>query len=380
MATPAVSGALAIVIQYLIEARHQLPKPPPISPSLLRAIIIHSARYTSPRAYEGYGLPNLTQVLLLPAHFATNGLRLLSGRISSGTEIVMNVTVVGSGSPLTVTLAWMDIPIGGLLDDYINPVILDLDLYIVPPTGSFIYGHMRGEEDPFATSEKIRIDAPAAGLYEIHIVANPSISAANVNFSLVVTGPFAHLDFDTNPANLSTNRSQRSWRVCPTLATGLNCQVQVTELHADDESEIRLNARTFAHFHIAVPSGSSTITVVTDFRTTDPGTLRVLVNKDNKHKLSLARFLVGNRPKSQRWELNPADFNGEIYFSAYNDFYGRLDLSVTWEETAGLSAWIVPLIIGITFLLGGAGYVIYRCVRGKRKARQERLARDQVDL
>jgi hypothetical protein len=225
------------------------------------AIIIHSARSTNPRAYEGYGLG------------------LLSSRISSGTEIVRNVIINGSGSPLTVTLAWTDIPIGDLLDNYINPVILDLDLYVIPPTGSVIRGHIRGEEDLFATSEKIRIDAPAASLYEIDIVANPSISTANVTFSLVATGPFGHLDFDTNPADLSANRSQRSWRVCPTLATGLNHQIQVTELHANDQFEVSLNARTFAYFHFAIPSGSSTINIVASFRTTDRGRMRVFVNK-----------------------------------------------------------------------------------------------------
>jgi hypothetical protein len=151
-------------------------------------------------------------------------------------------------------------------------------------------------------------------------------------------------------------------------------------LQPDDESEIRLQARTFAHFHIAIPGGFSTINVVTNFRTTDPGTLRVLVNKDNRHKLSLARFLVGNRPKSQRWELDPANFNGEIYFSAYNDFYGRLDLSVTWEKNPGLGAWVVPIVIGIAIILGVAGYVIYQCILKKRRGRQERLARDQVDV
>jgi hypothetical protein len=153
MATAAVSGALALVSQYINEGWHQIPGAPNATNVLLRAFAVHSTVNGAPSPSAGYGLPALERALVFPEDFPKRGLRFVTGMIAPEREAVMYVEIENALEPLVITLVWDDTVLP-LADDTLFPIVLDLDLFVIGPDKRVTYGNLGREEDSLGTIEK----------------------------------------------------------------------------------------------------------------------------------------------------------------------------------------------------------------------------------
>jgi len=200
MATPLVAGAAALVRQYLRRTAG-IKKP---SASLMKAVLIHSARYakygfadpsSAPFAdnEQGWGRVTLRDVLAPQAPtkvlFVDEGPKLATGQ-SSGTK----VKVGGSGVPLRVTLVYTDFP-----GEYL---INNLNLIVTDPNGKFYLGNDfngSGSLDPLNNVEGVVIQSPSAGQWTVNVVAS-EVQQGPQTFALVISGADLALSTAPGPA------------------------------------------------------------------------------------------------------------------------------------------------------------------------------------
>jgi subtilisin family serine protease len=201
MATPIVSGAAALVRQWLSQARG-ISTP---SAALVRALLLNGAQDLSPGQYgtgatreipaawpnsvEGWGRVNVadsvdlsdSQIVL---HDDTLGL--------SGAGVFEQRMTVGVGQPpLRVTLTWTDYPGSPLAS---KALVNDLDLEVVAPDGSLIRGNASADlisscrstsgADRCNTSESVNITAATTGTYTLR-VRGASVAYGPQRFALV---------------------------------------------------------------------------------------------------------------------------------------------------------------------------------------------------
>ena len=225
MAAPVVAGCAAVLRQYLREER-QLANP---SAALLKAILIASARRIKARDLpeelreeigypdfdQGFGRVDLSNVL--PHDGAPEGRRLeyddvrqdspkaLASRGSVLAQQTYGFTVTDGGSSgLRIVLAWTDWPSDGVQNN--------LHLKLTPPAGTPVYGNSEhrvarrkadellerylkdSKERPPALDkrnnvEQIVLDAPAAGEYQLNVIAENTPKPPQ-GYAVCVVGEF----------------------------------------------------------------------------------------------------------------------------------------------------------------------------------------------
>jgi len=209
MATPAASALISIIRQFCTEGwYHNLSKnissgfvP---SSALMRALIIASARplvigNTKPNNEYGFGLPNLLNVF----PFFKGGMRLVNNAaIPTNSHVSTSIFTENTDLDLCIVIAYLD-PV--LNQPSVSPLVLDLDLIVVSPSGNIYYGNeMPTETDNFNTNERVLILAKDVeiGEYKIHVFSNNCQFNESFDFSIVVTGPFIHKNISLNPFDL----------------------------------------------------------------------------------------------------------------------------------------------------------------------------------
>ncbi|GBG63764.1 hypothetical protein CBR_g39308 [Chara braunii] len=231
-AAAVVGGVAALVRQYFQEGRYLTGAPvarDAFEPSgaLVKACIIHGARglfgyidsqrgnsfrkfpptISFPNQLEGWGLVRIDRVLLspLPAiktppnHQGPQAMFMKSGRVDGAVilpgEVHSYSFVLRRGAPLRATLVWMDPPaiLGAL-----TPVLHDLDLAVIGPSGKTTYPNGLSAPDRLNNVERIIITDPIVdGTYNVTISAitvfplnaDPK-SGSGQPYALVVTGDF----------------------------------------------------------------------------------------------------------------------------------------------------------------------------------------------
>ena len=176
MATPAISGLAALVRQYLLTKTTDVPS------TLLRAVLINSAEsYGLPRTQVGHGVPCLKTIVDVPMLHH-------SGAIGAASHKKYTVNVKTELHPLRVTLSYLDQPLNLAENaDKIYPFFLDLDLIVISPSGKVYHGNEM--VDSFASNEKVIVESPEAGDYEIHVTStNPGLTQHVDNYSVVASG------------------------------------------------------------------------------------------------------------------------------------------------------------------------------------------------
>lgn len=200
MAAPIISGAAALVRQWLSQARG-ISTP---SAALVRALLLNGAQDLSPGQYgtgstreipaawpnsvEGWGRVNLA------ASVELSGTQIMLRDDATGLStagLAEQSLVIGAGQPyLRVTLTWTDYP-GSVLAS--KALVNDLDLELVTPDGSVIRGNAVADlsaacrsngADRCNTSESVAIAAATAGTYTLR-VRGASVAYAPQRFALV---------------------------------------------------------------------------------------------------------------------------------------------------------------------------------------------------
>lgn len=195
MATPIVSGCLALIRQYYVDLRQVEP-----SAALLKATLVNSTRpLTGPTAiadfadvpnfHQGFGrvhmpwaIPNAAEPDL-KLEFLDTWRDVTRQFTGTGQRFRYRVTV-GSARELRFCLAYTDIPARSLQND--------LNLRIELPGGGYLLGNEKRPRkitqlDRDNNVEIVRIAAPAAGSYLIQISVGNFLGKKQ-DFALVVTG------------------------------------------------------------------------------------------------------------------------------------------------------------------------------------------------
>jgi len=191
MATPAVSGVIAL----LIEQWHRTPGLPLApDPATVKALLINTAQdygNTGPDFQFGYG--EIRPVALID-HLRGGDL-IREGSIAQGEEHSVRVNVPQGQLVLKATLAWDDVP-GELLA--LLELVNDLDLILESPTGQLTSPWILDPDNPGDPAtrgadhrnpvEQVLVSNPAPGVWTLH-VAGTLIPQGPQSYSLVANAP-----------------------------------------------------------------------------------------------------------------------------------------------------------------------------------------------
>jgi hypothetical protein len=189
MATPLVSGAVALLREYL-RKKQRIDKP---SAALLKAALIAGAsrlRGSGPRGAvvdndQGFGRVDLDAVVAprAPASSRFTDVRpgLRTGGLDSST-----LTVKSSRAPLRIVLAWSDPP---------GPTLVNnLNLIVTAPNGRKLVGNQprtggAPSLDAANNVEVVHVDRPATGAWKVDVVGS-NVARGPQDYALVAIGPF----------------------------------------------------------------------------------------------------------------------------------------------------------------------------------------------
>jgi hypothetical protein len=191
MATPNVAGSAALIRRYFSDGFHWRFIAP--TATFLKAMLIHCSdplivgqKYPD-NAY-GFGQLNLGRYLPFLGSSASI-LVTESVRIGQLQHRVSSFRISGSQHPLRVTISSLDAVNSA---DSLIPLLADLDLIVVCPSGRILRGnHDAGEsEEHFSTTERVILDPNEVeiGTYEIHVISMLSDLIKDCQFSVVVSG------------------------------------------------------------------------------------------------------------------------------------------------------------------------------------------------
>lgn len=205
MASPAVSGCVALIQQYFYENNIDNPdlEVPFLHAATVKGLIIHTAKEAGPSAGPdhmfGWGLinaPACVQALIDNGSAAIVEEKTLTKNVSYS----RNVYAIGT-EPLKVSITWTDragTANNGTIDSTSKKLVNDLDLRVFKDgVEYFPWALTKTFTNPTAVKvdndadnvEKVEINAPAAGNYTI-VVSNKSTSFTGntQDYALVVTG------------------------------------------------------------------------------------------------------------------------------------------------------------------------------------------------
>ncbi|OHS94380.1 hypothetical protein TRFO_39445 [Tritrichomonas foetus] len=283
MATPAAGGSAALATQYFLDgfypSGHKNPSDSiiPFSP-LIRALLANSAGtiHSSsiyPDTRKGFGIIHLSNSLVFDDEdrIKSFGLRIPKELIifdGNRTELLTTIKLPPISSeidqkrkPLTVTLAFIDPPTS---KENQIPIFADLDLFIVSPSGKVTHGNQlpNDHEESHSTIERITVTEPEVGDYEIHITCPQYGTIDPVLASVIVNGPFPHLDFETNPKYLVFEEIESHRVKLNYNCTGHFCQHSVMPiLNNEDVSIFTMTPRKPYYYYTYFEGGQLRVIV-----------------------------------------------------------------------------------------------------------------------
>lgn len=188
MATPLVSGAVAVLREYL-RTKQQIRNP---SAALLKAALIAGATrlagYGPAGAVvdndQGYGRVNLDGVIAPPSPASSRFTDVRPG-LKTGQLNSTKLTVKSNRRPLRIALAWSDQPGATLVNN--------LNLIVTGPNGRKYVGNQQRNGpatlDGKNNTELVHVEKPAAGIWRVDVVGS-NVPVGQQDFALVSIGHF----------------------------------------------------------------------------------------------------------------------------------------------------------------------------------------------
>eukprot|EP01041_Mallomonas_annulata_P006552 gene6552-13254_t len=183
MATPAVAGAAALVVQYFkndsfwassCHAKYPSCRIGAFQPSgsLVKTVLIHSGVdiggvYAFPGPEQGFGRVNLQTVLYIPGITSDFNLYVEDIMMNSTSTRVYYVSITSTAKPLKVSICWMDpvnySPTG-------KQLLHDADLTVTTPAGGILYGNGGNSKDTLNNVEMVNVASPSGtGVYKVTV-------------------------------------------------------------------------------------------------------------------------------------------------------------------------------------------------------------------
>ena len=186
MATPLVSGAVAVLREYL-RKKQQIGNP---SAALLKAALIAGATRLAGYAptgavvdnQQGYGRVNLDTVIAPQAPASSRFTEVRPG-LKTGQLSSRKLTVKSNGRPLRIALAWSDAP---------GPTLVNnLNLIVTAPDGRKFVGNQRRNGpltlDATNNAELVHVEKATAGVWRVDVVGS-NVARGPQDFALVSIG------------------------------------------------------------------------------------------------------------------------------------------------------------------------------------------------
>ena len=212
MAAPVVSGAAALVIDYL---RTKDGNPDP-SPALVKAVLIATADHLPTDAWpgkaQGWGRVNVSRALVESRTQTMEWIDQSSNLTAPGESMDYSFEV-DTGSPLSVSLAWTDVS-SALYTG--KTLVNDLDLEVRSPSGTVWLGNVfqdnrsatGGTPDRVNNVECIYIPSPERGTWQVKVTAHelpPVPGGGSQDFAIAVSGQVNKRFVDLVAENLSVS-------------------------------------------------------------------------------------------------------------------------------------------------------------------------------
>jgi serine protease AprX len=186
MATPLVSGAVAVLREYL-RTQKKIASP---SAALLKAALIAGA--TRLKGYggsgavvdndQGYGRLSLDAVIAPPSPTSSRFTEVRPG-LKTGQSYSTQLQVKSTGKPFRVALAYTDAPGPALVNN--------LNLIVTAPDGRKLVGNQRRNGpatfDGANNAELVQVDKAAAGSWKVEVVGS-NVGRGPQDFALVAIG------------------------------------------------------------------------------------------------------------------------------------------------------------------------------------------------
>ena len=241
MATPNCAGAAALIHQYFKEKRNL-----ELTGLQLRSLIIASANrhdgIKRPDLTSGHGAVDLSTILYFEENPNKFGVAItnITDIIDGISHFISSISVKNKDIPLRIVLSYPDIQYN---IDSIIPIIYDLDLVLISPSGKTYYGNHRtdNDEEHLSTNEKIIVneDEIEIGEYFIHIYSNMDIQQL---FSVVAVGPIEDgiLEFTKTQECGCAQCDEYGKCLCDSTHVGNRCQTTIININ-EEEEEITTN-------------------------------------------------------------------------------------------------------------------------------------------
>lgn len=196
MASPTAAGITALMLQ---DWANLYPGEPLPRNSTLKVLLAQSAEdrgNTGPDYQFGYGSIRADSAIDL-MRTGAHAERSLGQNFSD----VYTVNVAAGSGPLTITIAWDDVP---ATPNVVPSLVNDLDLRVTAPGGQRHYpwtldpanpsaGAVRTMEDHLNNIEQVRVEAPESGVWTIE-VRGAEVPSGPQPYSIVASSPtFAHV-------------------------------------------------------------------------------------------------------------------------------------------------------------------------------------------
>lgn len=277
MATPAVSGILALIRQFFEQGFYPSRKEnaadciKEITSNFLRAVLINSAQpfetnKYGPNCRTGFGIPNIQSSLLTPLRVIPNE------NIDSNSKHVYEIHVnEHNESDLRITMAYLDPPL-----NFMSRMthFVDLDLLVTSPSGKLYFGngYTNNQTETSNTIERVIIPKSEVetGTYQITVLSTAFQDSLiqMVNYSIVINGPFDHYDYDTNPVFLSKINKDNQCQYqclnngicnesvgrcqCDDSHTGVNCGIELIQLNIQQNYQLEINHNRILYTKVVV--------------------------------------------------------------------------------------------------------------------------------
>jgi hypothetical protein len=220
MAAPAVSGGLILLQQYHNSLFNNY-----MRAATLKGLALHTTNeagfFRGPDYMFGWGLLNVEKAAILIRNKSQNIEIISENTLSNNTSYTLNVVATGT-SPLIASISWTDR--AGIanntnaIDPLNSNLINDLDLRVFKDGVEYFPWTLdpANPGDPAIRTtdnfrdnfEKIEIDTPVVGNYQIVVSHKGSLTGSSQNFSLIVSGvnqTLSTTNFNVNLINIYPN-------------------------------------------------------------------------------------------------------------------------------------------------------------------------------
>lgn len=351
MATPAVSGSVALILQ---DYRSMHSNNDPL-PSTIKALLAQTAKdlgRTGPDFEFGYGRINVTSAInLIRSDTNANDVIIEKNIVEQDSKDVYSLTVSGQ-TQLKITLAWDDEP---GMPNAAKELVNNLDLRLIAPDGTIHFPWLLDPNNPSIAAttgidsvnniEQVYVNNPSSGTWQVEVIGT-AVPIAPQKYSLVSTNHLSVLQFGSlqpyliNPItnkNVSKNEFFN-------FSSGVKCVGGVcgnVTATLDPETEISYDdggAEGFVRFSSS-PGGGLAVRFTPSTYPVKIKTARFFVDTLKSFELHVwDDDGIGNIPKSNLitpFTATPpvADTWFDIDLSSYNITINDGDFYIGWIET-----------------------------------------------